>query len=361
MAHEVLHITPEHAYVTRREFLRRTGILAIGGLAVAACGGSVIGGTPGSGAGEGVAPGAAGTPGTGPGTLEALPTTSAPYAGAYAVDELGNPTTTLNFIQDYGYYYEFSRARMNLRDSVGDYQPPEVRLEVGGLVRSPMTLTVDDLRRLGEVTRINRHRCLECWSMVIPWEGVPLRNLLDVVEPLPEAKYVRFEGRHDPENMPGQRPGAYDDPAEEEAVSGMGGEVVNPYRWPYVEGLRLDEAMHDLTLLATGMYGRPLGPTNGAPLRLVVPWKYGFKSIKQVVKIELVASMPISFWMAAAPFEHGFYANVNPSVPHPRWEQVKEVRYRGICPESIVPSLMFNGYEDQVAHLYEGMDLERWF
>jgi sulfoxide reductase catalytic subunit YedY len=170
--------------------------------------------------------------------------------------------------------------------------------------------------------------------MVIPWQGFKLADLLREVEPTGEAQYVRFETLYAPERMPGQK--------------------VRWYTWPYVEGLRLDEAMHDLTLLATGVYGQPMLPQNGAPLRLVVPWKYGFKSIKAIVKIELVAEQPTSLWMAAAPHEYGFYANVNPEVNHPRWSQASERRIGETGRRETLP---FNGYTDEVAHLYAGMDL----
>jgi sulfoxide reductase catalytic subunit YedY len=170
--------------------------------------------------------------------------------------------------------------------------------------------------------------------MVIPWIGFPLSKLLDIVEPTSDAKYVRFETLLDPDQMPGQKSGAFP--------------------WPYVEGLRLDEARHDLTILATGLYGKNLSPQNGAPIRLVVPWKYGFKSIKAIVKIELVSEMPVSLWMALSPYEYGFYANVNPNVPHPRWTQSSEQR---IGQGGRIDTLMFNGYEDEVAVLYQGMDL----
>ena len=174
--------------------------------------------------------------------------------------------------------------------------------------------------------------------MVIPWDGFPLAKLLKEVEPTSQAKYVRFETLYDPEQMPGQG---------------------SPYYvWPYVEGLRLDEAMNDLTLLATGLYGKPLPPQNGAPVRVVVPWKYGFKSIKSIVKIDLVEEMPVSLWMAAAPDEYGFYANVNPAVDHPRWSQATE---RRIGENGRQETLLFNGYEEEVAQLYEGMDLTAWY
>jgi sulfoxide reductase catalytic subunit YedY len=181
-------------------------------------------------------------------------------------------------------------------------------------------------------------RCVEAWSMVIPWMGFPLGSLLQQVEPLSDAKYARFETLYDPEQMSGQK---------------------SPrYPWPYVEGLRLDEAMHDLTILATGLYGRALLPQNGAPVRLVVPWKYGFKSIKSIVRIELVEEMPVSLWMAAAPHEYGFFANVNPEVNHPRWSQATE---RAIGEGQRIPTQLFNGYADQVALLYQGMDLSQWY
>jgi methionine sulfoxide reductase catalytic subunit len=208
----------------------------------------------------------------------------------------------------------------------------------GGLVRNPRTFDLDDLRAFGVEERIYRMRCVEAWSMVIPWLGFPLSRLLNQVEPTSGAKYVRFETLFDPEQMPGQRSG--------------------PYEWPYVEGLRLDEAMHDLTILSTGLYGRELLPQNGAPIRLVVPWKYGLKSIKSIVKINLVEDMPVSLWMAAAPREYGFYANVNPDVPHPRWSQATE---RRIGENGRRDTLLFNGYEEEVAPLYAGMDLRKDF
>jgi sulfoxide reductase catalytic subunit YedY len=174
--------------------------------------------------------------------------------------------------------------------------------------------------------------------MVIPWLGFPLSRLLKDAEPMSQAKYVRFETLFDPQQMPGQKSGWY--------------------TWPYVEGLRLDEAMHDLTILSTGLYGKTLLPQNGAPLRLVVPWKYGFKSIKSIVRIDLVEDMPTSLWMAAAPNEYGFYSNVNPDVPHPRWSQASERRIGEAGRRRTLP---FNGYAEEVASLYEGMDLKVWY
>jgi len=210
---------------------------------------------------------------------------------------------------------------------------------VGGLVSRPRTFALEDLlRRFPSEERIYRLRCVEAWSMVIPWLGFPLAALLKEVEPTSKAKYVHFETLLDPEQMPGQQRRILD--------------------WPYVEGLRLDEAMHNLTILATGLYGKPLPPQDGAPIRLVVPWKYGFKSIKSVVKIDLVEEMPISAWMAAAPDEYGFYSNVNPDVAHPRWSQTSE---RRIGELSRIRTLPFNGYAEEVASLYAGMDLKKFF
>jgi sulfoxide reductase catalytic subunit YedY len=205
-------------------------------------------------------------------------------------------------------------------------------------VNQPKTFDLDDINKFTQEERILRLRCVEAWSMVIPWLGFPLARLLKEVEPMSKAKYVRFETLYDPEQMPGQESPWYD--------------------WPYVEGLRMDEAMHDLTILATGIYGQPLPPQNGAPVRLVVPWKYGFKSIKSVVRIDLVEEMPVSLWMAGAPNEYGFYANVNPEVDHPRWSQATE---RRIGEAGRRETLTFNGYAEEVAHLYAGMDLNKWY
>ena len=206
-------------------------------------------------------------------------------------------------------------------------------------MEKPATFDIDDIRKqFPQEERIYRLRCVEAWSMVIPWVGFPLASLLKVVQPLSKAKYVRFETLYDPKQMPGQKS--------------------SWYKWPYVEGLRLDEAMNDLAILATGLYGKPLLPQNGAPIRLVVPWKYGFKSIKSIVKIDLVESMPVSLWMQAAPNEYGFFANVNPDVSHPRWSQASERRIGEFFRRKTLP---FNGYADQVASLYAGMDLRRNF
>jgi sulfoxide reductase catalytic subunit YedY len=275
------------------------------------------------------------------------PATSAPTSEADAAalkvgpgaDELGDPLTSLEAITNYNNYYEFSLDKQAVAAKARDFITSPWEVEVGGLVHKPQTFDVDDLlARFSQEERIYRMRCVEGWSMVIPWQGFRLADLLKEVEPMSKAKYVRFETLYDPEQMPGQKSGWY--------------------TWPYAEGLRTDEAMHDLTLLATGLYGKSLLPQNGAPLRLAVPWKYGFKSIKSIVKIDLVEEMPVSLWMAAAPNEYGFYANVNPDVPHPRWSQASERRIGETKRRRTLP---FNGYEDAVAQLYEGMDLKVWY
>ena len=216
---------------------------------------------------------------------------------------------------------------------------------VDGLVKEPKTYAFEDL--IGKETEeehICRMRCVEGWSMVIPWKGVRLANILRRIEPLGSAKYVAFETLVRPEQMPGQRG------------------LLQPLSWPYVEGLRLDEANHPLALLATGIYGEPLPNQNGAPVRLVVPWKYGFKGIKSIVRITLTETQPKTTWNELAPSEYGFYANVNPEVDHPRWSQATERRIgeSGLFNKRR-PTLMFNGYADQVASLYAGMDLRENF
>ena len=212
------------------------------------------------------------------------------------------------------------------------------QVEVGGLVKNPQTFSMEELlANFIQEERIYRMRCVEAWSMVLPWTGFPLAKLLEMAQPLPEAKFVAFQSVYRPEKMPGQ--------------------VGLDFPWPYVEGLRLDEAQHPLTLLATGLYKEPLSPQNGGPIRLVVPWKYGFKSAKALVKITLQADQPVTFWNAIAPQEYGFYANVNPAVDHPRWSQSEERRIGEISSRA---TLLFNGY-DEVAPLYEDMDLTVYF
>lgn len=245
--------------------------------------------------------------------------------------------TSFENITHYNNFYEFSTDKEGVASASANFQTKGWQVSVEGLVRKPKVFDLDDLLKISPPEeRIYRMRCVEGWSMVIPWAGFSLSKLLDMVEPASDAKYVAFETLLDPKRMPGQR-----------------ADVLN---WPYVEGLRMDEAMHPLTLLASGIYGRALPPQDGAPIRLVTPWKYGFKGIKSIVKIKLVATQPPTSWSQYAPNEYGFYANVNPHVDHPRWSQATEQR---IGEPGRRPTLMFNGYEAQVGHLYAGMDLRK--
>jgi len=250
----------------------------------------------------------------------------------YLVDE---PRTSESDIISYNNFYEFTTDKNAVAEASRNFKTEGWQLRVEGLVHKPTTFTISDLKSLGPIEeRIYRMRCVEAWSMVIPWAGLQLSHLLDAVQPMNGAKYVAFETLYDPERMPGQR--------------------TDVLEWPYVEGLRLDEAMHPLTLLALGLYGKELPAQDGAPVRLVIPWKYGFKGIKSIVKISLLASEPPTSWKRYAPAEYGFLANVNPNVPHPRWSQATEQR---IGESGRRPTLMFNGYEAQVASLYDGIDL----
>ncbi len=239
----------------------------------------------------------------------------------------------------YNNFYELGFSKEAPKQNADDLRTANWRVEIGGAVHKPGTWDMETLgRRFPAQERVYRLRCVEGWSMVIPWLGFPLHALLRAVEPTGSARYVAFQTIMDPKNLPGQR--------------------VSSYPWPYREGLRLDEAMNDLTLIATGMYGGALPNQNGAPLRLVVPWKYGFKSIKSIVRIHLQEEQPPTLWQAMAPQEYGFYANVNPEVDHPRWSQARERRIGEFFRR---PTLMFNGYGDQVAHLYRGMDLRKHY
>ncbi|HET8782699.1 MAG TPA: protein-methionine-sulfoxide reductase catalytic subunit MsrP [Pyrinomonadaceae bacterium] len=246
--------------------------------------------------------------------------------------------TPIESITNYNNFYEFSTAKDGVAPAAKGFVTRPWAVEVEGLVHKPKVFDIDELLKFPLEERVYRLRCVEGWSMVIPWIGFPLQKLLEKVEPAPQARYVAFQTLLDPKRMPFQETGVLD--------------------WPYVEGLRLDEAMHPLTILATGLYGETLPPQNGAPVRLVVPWKYGFKSIKSIVKITLVADEPPTTWNIQAPHEYGFYSNVNPDVRHPRWSQATEQR---IGEWGRRKTLLFNGYADQVAHLYQGMDLARNF
>jgi sulfoxide reductase catalytic subunit YedY len=251
----------------------------------------------------------------------------------------GEPLTSLQDITHYNNFYEFSTDKRLVAPRAKDFVTRPWTVEVGGLAHKPRTFDIDELRRLSPPEeRIYRHRCVEGWSMVIPWVGFPLSRILDAVQPMGSARYVAFETLADARQMPNIRSAILE--------------------WPYVEGLRLDEARHPLTLLAFGLYGATLPPQNGAPLRLVVPWKYGFKGIKSIIRIRLLEAMPPTTWNRSAPNEYGFYSNVNPEVDHPRWSQRTEQR---IGESSLRNTLMFNGYADQVASLYAGMDLKANF
>jgi len=241
-------------------------------------------------------------------------------------------------VTQYNNFYEFGVDKEDPARNAKNFRTRPWSVAVEGHVAKPATYDLEDFLRPHKLEdRVYRLRCVEGWSMVIPWRGFPLRDLINRVQPTSNAKYVEFVTLHDPRQMPGQRAGIL--------------------AWPYNEGLRLDEAMHPLTLLVTGLYGRDLPNQNGAPLRLVVPWKYGFKSIKSIVKIRFVEQQPKTSWMKAAPDEYGFYANVNPNVDHPRWSQKKERRIGEFRRRD---TLMFNGYTE-VASLYSGMDLRRYF
>jgi sulfoxide reductase catalytic subunit YedY len=261
--------------------------------------------------------------------------TSAQAQSGFTVNE---KLTSLEDITNYNNFYEFSTSKGSVASEAKGFITRPWSVAVDGLVNKPKTFDLAELLKFQQEDRVYRLRCVEGWSMVIPWVGFSLAKLLESVEPAAQAKYVAFQTLFDPRRMPNQSTGVLD--------------------WPYVEGLRLDEAMHPLTILATGLYGETLPPQDGAPIRLVVPWKYGFKSIKSVVRISLVAEQPPTTWNIQAPNEYGFYSNVNPQVDHPRWSQATE---RRIGEYGGRPTLMFNGYEEQVASLYTGMDLRRFF
>ncbi|MBG0770411.1 MAG: protein-methionine-sulfoxide reductase catalytic subunit MsrP [Anaerolineaceae bacterium] len=308
-------ITPKSTYDSRRQFLKKMGIVGLGA-ALAGC-----------------APAASSTPGA----TQAEPSSVATLSGL--TDELGSSLTDYSAVTGYCNFYEFTTSKEGVDDLAKDFVPDPWSVEVTGLVNKPQTFSLADiLEKFDQQERIYRMRCVEGWSMVIPWKGFPLRQLLEEVEPTAEAQYVAFQTAVLPEVMDG----------------------VNSARFPfpYLEGLRLDEAMNDLTLLATGLYNESLPPQNGAPIRLVVPWKYGFKSIKSIVKIALVTDQPDTMWNTIAPQEYGFYANVNPAVDHPRWSQATEIR---IGENKRRDTLYMNGYADDVDYLYSGMDLAVYY
>ena len=310
-------VTPEYTYLNRRAFIR-AGLFA-GSAALTTAGYRFFS----------------------PGNSSPESTMSADSSGIAAEpSDLSTAETSNSFkdITNYNNFYEFSTDKSGVASKARNFATRPWTVEVGGLVKSPKTFSIDELLQFDQEERIYRLRCVEAWSMVIPWAGFSLKALLDEVQPLGYAKYVAFQSFYDPAVM------------QSSAAAGID--------FPYVEGLRLDEALHPLTILATGLYGKPMPKQNGAPIRLVVPWKYGFKSIKSVARITLTNQEPPTTWNLFAPEEYGFYSNVNPDVDHPRWSQATE---RRIGELSRRETLMFNGYGDEVAHLYEGMDLKTNF
>ena len=304
-------ITSESNYRNRRQFIRDAG-LAIGGGVLA---GTLPLGTRADGR-----------------DLETVP-------GPYSTDEEVN---SWQDVTTYNNFYEFGTGKEDPYQNAGDFVASPWSVKISGECDKPGEYAFEDVMAPHTLEdRIYRHRCVEAWSMVVPWVGFPLGDLLKRFEPTSNAKFVNLKTLHDPKRMPGQK----------RAV----------LRWPYREGLTIAEAMHPLTLMVVGIYGKALPNQNGAPLRLVVPWKYGFKGIKSIVEIEFTKRQPQTSWELAAPREYGFYANVNPEVAHPRWSQARERRIgAGLFTEK-QPTLMFNGYADEVAELYAGLDLRKHY
>lgn len=304
-------ITPEHIYNDRRNFIKNLGLI-LGSTTLSAFANKSFA------------------------ALHTLP------SFAQAKEREKEKLSSLKDITSYNNYYEFGTSKSDPYDYAEKLNIDPWSISIEGSVTKPVKLDLDELiKEMPLEERIYRLRCVEGWSMVIPWVGIPLHALLKKVSPNGNAKYVEFISLKRPSEMIGQKDDMLD--------------------WPYTEGLRLDEAMHPLTILAVGLYGKVLPKQNGAPIRLVVPWKYGFKSIKAITKIRLVEKMPISTWMKANPKEYGFYANVNPKVDHPRWSQTTERRVGESLLTPRLKTQMFNGYQEEVAHLYQGMDLNRYF
>jgi sulfoxide reductase catalytic subunit YedY len=278
-----------------------------------------------------------------------LPAAEAPQAQGAALSYTANPQYSVKEtpnkyeeIAGYNNFYEFGTEKDDPSHNAHTLRTRPWSVTVSGEAEVRGTFAVDDLMKgLALEERVYRFRCVEAWSLVVPWVGFPLSSLLTRFKPTSRAKYVEFTTLYDPRQMPGQR--------------------VSVLNWPYVEGLRIDEAMHPLTLMVVGLYGRVLPNQDGAPLRLIVPWKYGFKGIKSIVKIGFTSVQPRTAWNVAAPNEYGFYANVNPQVDHPRWSQATERRIGAPFLAARRPTLPFNGYAEQVASLYQGMDLRRYF
>jgi sulfoxide reductase catalytic subunit YedY len=290
--------TPESVYLNRRQLLAAAGFLGVESL---------------------------------------LATTTGPYpAKRNPQFTLDRPITEEWAATSYNNFYEFNEEdKTAVKDMVGKFQISPWKIEVKGLVNKPRWYDVDDLvRTMPLEERLYRHRCVEAWSMAVPWTGFQFSELVKQVDPKPEAKYVRFESVYRPGQMPGQVHYTW-------------------YQWPYFEGLRMDEAMHPLAFMVTGLYGKPIPKQNGAPIRMALPWKYGFKGAKSIVKIEFIAKEPETFWHKSGPNEYGFYSNVNPNKPHPRWSQATE---RVIPNMERRPTLIYNGYEKWVAGMYNGKE-----
>lgn len=322
-------ITPESIYLSRRTVLGA----AAGGLALGALPQWAV-------AGE-----AARYPDVDPGRAPSWFNEKLPSTKWGVVNVRDEAITPFKDATHYNNFYEFGTDKGDPAANAGTLKTEPWTVVVDGEVGKPGRYALEDFMKPYELEeRIYRLRCVEAWSMVIPWIGFPLSALLSRIEPTSKAKFIRFETLHDPKSMPGQRSGFA---------------LID---WPYVEGLRLDEAMNPLAILAVGMYGRELPNQNGAPLRLVVPWKYGFKSIKSIVRISLVSEQPKTTWQSIASDEYGFYANVNPEVDHPRWTQARERRLpSGLFKPNVRETLMFNGYADEVAALYTGLDLRKYY
>jgi len=304
-------VTPEHIFVNRRQLMG----LATGAIALAA---------------------------TGPARAAADPSSGlypAPRNAAFG--DAGRPVTEAQYTTTFNNYYEFgSSKRIAAAAEKLPIRPWEIVID--GEVEKPMRLAIDDLfKQVKLEERIYRHRCVEAWSMVVPWTGFPVKQLVDIAKPTSNAKFLRFETFNMPDVAPGQKDGLF-----------------TSYPWPYVEGITLAEAMNDLPLMVTGAYGKPLPNSMGAPLRLHLPWKYGFKSIKGLVRVSFTAERPVSFWETLGPTEYGFWANVNPDVAHPRWSQETE---QVLGSGERMPTLLYNGYGEQVAGLYKGLESEKLF
>ena len=319
-------ITPEATFLNRRQLVKAMGLgfaAAAGGLAVSPPAKSIY---------------TVDEPATGPAWLNAKfqGITASPHSTQEAA-------TPYEYVTSYNNFYEFGTGKSDPKKKAGDLITDPWKVEIAGEAEVTGSFTLEDILKPHPLEeRVYRLRCVEAWSMVVPWVGFPLGDLLKRFKPTLAAKYVRFETLYDPDQMPGQR------------------SFFSSIDYPYVEGLRIDEAMNELAFMAVGVYGQVMPNQNGAPIRLVVPWKYGFKSIKSIVKIEFTKRRPKSTWEKSAPHEYGFYANVNPEVSHPRWSQASERRLpSSLFNRNTMDTLMFNGYAPQVAHLYEGMNLRR--